>query len=85
MNIKTLDRSGGDQSFRPFPDLHHITEAQLAQLGLEEIAYVRPIMTPNGPAFGVFAANGTPMAIASDNDIARAAIVQNEMAPVSVH
>ncbi|OYW05081.1 MAG: hypothetical protein B7Z59_13950, partial [Acidiphilium sp. 37-67-22] len=34
---------------------------------------------------GVFAANGVPMAIAADNNVARAAIVQHELAPVSVH
>lgn len=85
MNIKTHDGSALDHSFQAFLDPHHITEEQLADLGLEEIAYVRPIMTPNGPAFGVFAANGTPMAVAPDTNVARAAIVQNEMAPVSVH
>lgn len=85
MNIKTQDGSAMDQPARIFLDPHNITEAQLAELGLEEIAYVRPIMTPSGPAFGVFAANGTPIAIAPDNNLARAAIVQNEMAPVSVH
>jgi hypothetical protein len=85
MNVKTHDGSTDAFPLRAFLDPHHMTEAQLAELGLEQIAYVRPIMTPNGPAFGVFSANGTPMAIATDGNLARAAIVQNEMAPVSVH
>lgn len=85
MDIKSHDGAGFGQEQRLFVDPHSITEAQLAELGIEEIAYVRPIMTPHGPAFGVFAANGTPIAIAPDNSVARAAIVQNEMAPVSVH
>lgn len=85
MNVKADDGSVMVQEGRIFLNPHSMTEAQLANLGIEEIAYVRPVMTPNGPAFGVFAANGTPMAIAPDNSIARAAIVQNEMAPVSVH
>ena len=85
MNTKTHDGSTEAFPFRAFFDPHHMTEAQLAELGLEQIAYVRPIMTQNGPAFGVFAANGMPIAIASDGNLARAAIVQNEMAPVSVH
>jgi hypothetical protein len=85
MNVKTHDGSADALPLRAFFDPHHMTEAQLAELGLEQIAYVRPIMTPNGPAFGVFSANGTPMAIATDGNLARAAIVQNEMAPVSVH
>lgn len=85
MNIKTQDGATPEQDIRVFVDPYNMTEAQLADLGIEEIAYIRPIMTPNGPAFGVFAANGTPIAIAPDNSVARAAIVQNEMAPVSVH
>lgn len=85
MTVKTHDESADTSRFKAFFDPHHMTEEQLAELGLEQIAYVRPIMTPTGPAFGVFAANGTPMAVASNGNIARAAIVQNEMAPVSVH
>ncbi|CAG4917544.1 unnamed protein product [Acidocella sp. C78] len=85
MNIKAHDGIADDAPFQAFLDPHHITESQLADLGLQEIAYVRPIMTPSGPAFGVFAANGVPMAVAADNNVARAAIVQHELAPVSVH
>lgn len=85
MNVKTQDGPTEGAPVAAFFDPHHITEAQLADLGLEQIAYVRPIMTPSGPAFGVFAANGTPIAVATDGNLARAAIVQNEMAPVSVH
>ncbi|CAG4930061.1 unnamed protein product, partial [Acidocella sp. C78] len=58
MNIKAHDGIADDAPFQAFLDPHHITESQLADLGLQEIAYVRPIMTPSGPAFGVFAANG---------------------------
>ena len=66
-------------------DPHQITESELAELGTEQVAYVRPVATANGPAFGIFAANGTPMAVAPDGLLARAAIVQHDMAPASVH
>ncbi|HET9147091.1 MAG TPA: DUF1150 family protein [Acetobacteraceae bacterium] len=66
-------------------DPYHMTESELADLGMEEVAYVRPVVTPNGPAFGIFAANGTPMAVATDGMLARAAIVQHDLAPASVH
>lgn len=66
-------------------DPHQITESELADLGMEQVAYVRPVVTANGPAFGIFAANGTPMAVATDGLLARAAIVQHDMAPASVH
>ncbi len=84
MDIKTHD---GTANFVPGTvlDIHHISAAQLASLGLEEIAFVKPVMTENGPAFAIHAADGTPMAIASNALLAAAAIIQNDMVPSLVH
>lgn len=84
MNIKTHD---GTANFLPGTvlDIHHISAAQLASLGLEEIAFVKPVITENGPAFSIHAADGTPMAIASNASLAAAAIIQNDMVPSLVH
>ncbi|MGE4483322.1 DUF1150 family protein [Acidocella sp.] len=84
MNIKNHD---GTANFVPGTvlDIHHISPAQLALLGLEEIAFVKPVMTENGPAFAIHAADGTPMAIAANEQLAAAAIVQNDMLPNRVH
>ncbi len=84
MNVKTHD---GSANFIPGSviDIHHITAAQLASLGMEEIAFVKPVMTENGPAFAIHAADGTPMAIASNSPLAQAAIIQNDMLPSLVH
>lgn len=84
MNTKSHDDSN---RFGPgvIMDIHTISQAQLATLGLEEIAFVKPVMTPNGPAFAIHAADGTPMAIASNAPLAAAAIIQNDMLPNLVH
>ncbi len=84
MDIKTHD---GTANFVPGTvlDIHHISAAQLASLGMEEIAFVKPVMTENGPAFAIHAADGTPMAIASNVNLAAAAIIQNDMLPSLVH
>jgi hypothetical protein len=84
MDIKTHD---GTANFIPGTvlDIHHISAAQLGSLGLEEIAFVKPVMTENGPAFAIHAADGTPMAIASNALLAAAAIIQNDMVPSLVH
>ncbi|HTQ69907.1 MAG TPA: DUF1150 family protein [Acidocella sp.] len=84
MNIKTHD---GTANFVPGTvlDIHHISAAQLALLGLDEIAFVKPVMTDSGPAFAIHAADGTPMAIASNKELATAAIIQNDMQPRLVH
>ncbi|WP_298285608.1 DUF1150 family protein [Acidocella sp.] len=67
------------------PDIHHITTAELAALGLERIAFVKPVMTEQGQAFSIHAADGTQIAIASDARLAAAAIIQNDMTPSMVH
>lgn len=66
-------------------DIHHLTTDQLMQLGLSQIAYVKPIMMNGTPAFAIHAADGSPMAVAGDRDLAVAAIVQHEMAAALVH
>ena len=66
-------------------DIHHLTEQQLAMLGVSQIAYVKPVMMNGTLGFAIHAADGTPMAVAENRDVAVAAIVQHEMHPFSVH
>lgn len=66
-------------------DIRHLTEQQLAALGVSHIAYVRPVTVNGMPGFAIHAADGTPMAVADDREVAIAAIVQHEMHPLSVH
>jgi hypothetical protein len=69
----------------PVFDIRRLSQQQLAQLGVSHIAYVKPITTKDGAAFAIHAADGTPMAIAADQDVAIAAIRQHEMVPALVH
>ena len=84
MNTKDHD---GTADFNPGVqlDIHHLSPAQLALLGLEEVAFVKPVMTDAGPAFAIYAADGTPIAVAADPQLAAAAIIQNDMTPTLVH
>jgi len=66
-------------------DVRHLSEQQLAALGVSRIAYVKPVMVNGVQGFAIHAADGTPMAIAGDRDVAVAAVVQHEMLAVSVH
>lgn len=68
----------------PF-DIRHLTIEQLAGLGVSQIAYVKPVMMNGTVAFAIHAADGTPMALADDCDLAVAAIRQHEMQPTLVH
>ena len=84
MDAKTHDGAAGVNPSVIF-DIHEISVAQLARLGMEQIAFVKPVMTENGPAFAIHAADGTPMAIAANRPLAQAAIIQNDMVPNLVH
>lgn len=66
-------------------DVRHLSEQQLAALGVSHIAYVKPVMVNGVQGFAIHAADGTPMAVAGNRDIAVAAVMQHEMLPLSVH
>ncbi len=66
-------------------DIRNLSPAQLMQLGMADMAYVKPVWTNGAPAFAIYAADGSPMAMAADCELAVAAIVQHEMRPVLVH
>jgi hypothetical protein len=88
---KTMNMNSGDQSdavavqeMASF-DVRHLSEQQLAALGVSRIAYVKPVMVNGVQGFAIHAADGTPMAVAGDRDVAVAAVAQHEMLAVSVH
>jgi len=66
-------------------DVRHLSEQQLAALGVSHIAYVKAVIVNGVQGFAIHAADGTPMAVAGNWDVAVAAVVQHEMLPLSVH
>ena len=66
-------------------DIRHLSTEQLAQLGMSQIAYVKQVMMNGAPAFAIHAADGSPMAVAGDQELAVAAIQQHEMVASLVH
>ena len=66
-------------------DVRQITPDQLAQLGVSHLAYVKPIILNGAAMFAIHDADGSPMAVAEDRNLALAAIVQHEMVPTLVH
>jgi len=57
----------------------------LAMLGMQDIAYVKPVVVEGAAGYAVHAADGTQMALIANRDLAFAVVRQNEMEPVSVH
>ena len=66
-------------------DIRHLSTDQLAQLGVSQIAYVKQVVMNGIPAFAIHAADGSPMAVAGDQELAVAAIRQHEMVASLVH
>jgi hypothetical protein len=56
-----------------------------AALGLNDIAYVKPVLIEGEPAFAVHAADGTEMIVLPKHEVAVAAVRQHELEPMSVH
>ena len=66
-------------------DIRKLSQAQLMQLGMADLAYVKPVWLNGQTVFAIHAADGSPMAMAADCNMAIAAIVQHEMRPALVH
>ena len=66
-------------------DIRHMSTEQLARLGVSQIAYVKPVMMNGARAWAIHAADGSPMAVAGEQQLAIAAILQHEMAAALVH
>ena len=68
------------------PDATHVMSAHdFSQWGAEHVAYIKPVETDGGTLFAVFAANGQQLGLMETPDLARAAVIQNDLEPLSVH
>jgi hypothetical protein len=88
MNMNSGDSSDTAQAGAPELlafDVRQLSVQQLAALGVSHIAYVKPVMVNGVQNFAIHAADGTPMAVAGDWEVAVAAVMQHEMLALSVH
>jgi hypothetical protein len=85
MNTNTNNAPDDQVPAAVIMDIRHISTEQLAQLGMQQIAYVKPVVLNGEQGFAIHAADGTPMAVAGNRDVAIAAVMQHEMVAVQVH
>ncbi len=86
MNAENKSDDGAEPQGVPVSiDIRHISAEQLAELGVSRIAYVKPVEVNGTKGFAIHAANGAPMALMAERDVAFALIAQHEMVPVLVH
>ena len=62
-----------------------LSSQAFAALGLQDVAYIRPIQREGKPMIAVHAADGTELALAESRDLAVAFVRQNDLEPLSAH
>jgi hypothetical protein len=72
-------------TMKGFEHIRHISPRELAALGMQDLAYLKPIVVNDVVAFAVHAADGTQVAVLPDRDIALAVVRQHDLEPLSVH
>ena len=65
--------------------VRRFSDQELAALGVQDIAYVKPMVVEDEAVFAICAADGTQVALMPDREIAFATIRQHELEPLSVH
>jgi hypothetical protein len=65
--------------------LRAISPTDLAQLGMQWVAYIKAVEVDGATAFGIFSADGKQLAIVPTRESAIAAARQNDLEPLSVH
>lgn len=80
-----IENNDGAAAIPAVIDIRHLSTEQLQALGMAQMAYVKPVTVDGEAAFAIHAADGTPMALAGDREVAFAAIRQHEMMPTLVH
>ena len=66
-------------------NLKTISPQDFALMGVHDVAYVKSVEVEGRAAYAVHGADGTQMALFDDRDVAFAAVVQNDLEPLSVH
>ena len=65
--------------------IRHMSSRELALFGMQDLAYVKPVLVDGVAAFAVHAADGTQITVLPDREIALATLRQHDLEPLSVH
>ncbi len=63
----------------------HMSPSDLETWGIDALAYVKPIDLDGKIVFSIHAADGDPLAIVTERDVAYAMVLKNDLEPLSVH
>jgi hypothetical protein len=63
----------------------NLAAADFATLGIDDFAYIKPVVVNGAHAYAIHAANGQHLAVVPNRALALATVRQNELEPSSVH
>ena len=70
---------------KDFEHIRHMSSGELAVLGMQYLAYIKPVVANGETAFAIHAADGTQVAVLPDREIALATVRHHDLEPMSVH
>ena len=73
------------QELNPPPSLEGLSDKDLLNLGIHDLAYIRQVRVGEDVSYMIHAADGTPISSMEDRASALAAILGNDLEPVTIH
>ena len=65
--------------------IRQMSSRELALFGMQDLAYVKPVIVDGASAFAVHAADGTQVTVLPNREVALATVRQHDLEPLSVH
>jgi hypothetical protein len=62
-----------------------LSSQDFRNFGVQQLAYIRPVLIQNRTAYAIHAADGTPLSVMDTHDTAIIAVRHNDLEPVTVH
>jgi hypothetical protein len=69
----------------PIERIRQMSRQELALFGVQDMAYVKPVVVEGVWNYAVHAADGTAITVVADRDTAFAMLRQHNLEPMSVH
>jgi hypothetical protein len=65
--------------------LRQLSSKDFASFGVNDLAYLKPVIVNGVAGFAIHAADGTPLTVVNDVAVAGATVRQHDMEPLSLH
>ena len=66
-------------------ELKNLSQSDWLAFGLNDVAYLRPLVLEGKPVFAIHAADGSQLALAATRDIGLDALAQHDLEHVPLH